>query len=631
MSVQLKILSACLGFVAIIMALGALAQRQVHQMGDLAISTYDHSFMGMSYLVQTQEALQHLTASEHDTGTPFHDGPGQEALQSVRDRLEVALERTTSSRTRASGLQFRDLLDTLKDAPAEGLDAKLAGADRMLSKLIKRFMADGLTTRDDAEAMVAESGLDMLIGIGGAVTMALIVGFMVGRNLSRPMVRLVQIIRRLATGDTSEIIAPHMLKRRDEIGELARAAAVFQDIIRQNARSDAELLEARMKSDAEKHEALSQAADTIERETGAAASRSISSGQLLDKQAGELVESAARVLESVGLATEATRTALDRSEVVAAAGDLLTRSADDIAGQIGKTVAEIENAAQASARTQSIISDLATAVTQIGDIAKLIGTIADRTNMLALNATIEAARAGEAGRGFAVVANEVKALAQETGRSTAEIALNATAIQKATTDAVKVVTDMATRLAAIKTITGAVAEATERQSSAADKIATNVAGASNAIRQVSQQIESLIAEAHNTDAAAGEMRNVAATVSADVSQLRSVMVHIVRNSSADADRRNAARAKLNAPAELQLNGITIPGVCADLSTTGARFEPRSAIAAPVGAQATLRTSGLLDLQAEIVGNEGAIRLKFPWSPHEAPAPLVSMLLRSLAA
>ena len=54
----------------------------------------------------------------------------------------------------------------------------------------------------------------------------------------------------------------------------------------------------------------------------------------------------------------------------------------------------------------------------MGQVVKLISSVAHQTNLLALNATIEAVRAGAAGKGFAVVATEVKDLARQTGSAT---------------------------------------------------------------------------------------------------------------------------------------------------------------------------------------------------------------------
>ncbi|KRP60428.1 methyl-accepting chemotaxis protein [Pseudomonas trivialis] len=120
------------------------------------------------------------------------------------------------------------------------------------------------------------------------------------------------------------------------------------------------------------------------------------------------------------------------SENADEAHQLASRSGEqskDGARVIENTLASMNGIAKTVQHSSTQVAGLGQHSEQISSIISVIQGIADQTNLLALNAAIEAARAGEQGRGFAVVADEVRLLAQNTGKSTKEIAIMIEKIQ----------------------------------------------------------------------------------------------------------------------------------------------------------------------------------------------------------
>ena len=153
---------------------------------------------------------------------------------------------------------------------------------------------------------------------------------------------------------------------------------------------------------------------------------------------------------TVGAASES---ASNNVGTVAAAAEELSSSVAEISRQVARSSEIASKAVGDAERTNSTVQALSTGAEKIGEVVKLIHSIAAQTNLLALNATIEAARAGESGRGFAVVASEVKALANQTAKATEEISAQVAAMQASTSEAVSSIGGISETIAQMSEIT----------------------------------------------------------------------------------------------------------------------------------------------------------------------------------
>jgi methyl-accepting chemotaxis protein len=151
------------------------------------------------------------------------------------------------------------------------------------------------------------------------------------------------------------------------------------------------------------------------------------------KQETELVSSAMTQMSQtiLDVAKNASETAEISQEAV--------RIAADGSNEVEKALEGMLSIAKTVDEAVTTIGELGKSSNEIGNIIRVIDEISDQTNLLALNAAIEAARAGEHGRGFAVVADEVRKLAERTGKATKEIA---GMIEKIQADTEKSVTSM---------------------------------------------------------------------------------------------------------------------------------------------------------------------------------------------
>ena len=401
------------------------------------------------------------------------------------------------------------------------------------------------------------------------------------RSITRPISSITHVMQALAKGELDVHIPDDV--RRDEIGTMIEAVRVFK----QNAIDNAQLTEA--KALEQEHRDRRQAAmDRHTQEFGASISGVMGS---LVRSAGDVTTAATEMSEASKRTTDRTSTAVEGGNnssltlnAVAVAAEQMAASVSQISAQVAQVTAAVTQAVDRALITDAKVSTMSEAANRIGDVVKLITTIAGQTNLLALNATIEAARAGDAGKGFAVVAGEVKNLASQTARATEQIGTQIAAIRGATGEAVTAVREVSSAIHQVEAVATVIAGAVEQQATATQAISTSVKSVSQATIEAAQAMELVLTIAERTHAisqsvlsTAGEVGQTSDTLRAEVTDFLAAMTKGDTESRRAYERipGNGATVSLHIPGQgevrsvirdISLGGISL--TCSHLLSSG---------------------------------------------------------------
>jgi methyl-accepting chemotaxis protein len=344
------------------------------------------------------------------------------------------------------------------------------------------------------------------------------IAWLIGRSISRPLDQLGARMRGLADGALDADIPG--IERGDEIGAMAATVQIFKDNalrIRGLERVEAET---QQRVAAERRATMDNIANDFERSVKGIVSSVATAAAGMQTTAQSMTATASDASARAATVGAASDSASNNVGTVAAAAEELSISVAEISRQVTQSSKIAAQAVGDAERTNATVQILSTGAEKIGEVVKLIHSIAAQTNLLALNATIEAARAGESGRGFAVVASEVKALANQTAKATEEIATQVSAMQSSTSEAVLSIGGITETIAQMSEITTSIAASVQQQGEATREIARNIQSAAAGSSEISAHIGGVTTAAAATGLAASDVLSNARELDNQSSMLR---------------------------------------------------------------------------------------------------------------
>lgn len=368
----------------------------------------------------------------------------------------------------------------------------LSNDTRMFEQAVQSVLgfkrANAAAARADATRENASARIMVLVLVVISAALSAGIGMLLLSRVVRPIAAITHLLNRLSVRDYAVTVTGS--ERHDEIGAMARAAAVFRQGMMDADRLSAEQAAAGAEREQRTHRREAAVTTFNQSLAGLIARLNNASGDLRDVSQ-TMTGMAASTLGEADQASGAAIETESGMQTIAAATEELSAAIREIDQQLSEAARVVVQAVTTARTTGGSVNALAQEATQANEIVQLISDIAQRTNLLALNATIEAARAGEAGRGFAVVASEVKELANQTARAADQVTGRISTIRDATAHTVSAINEIIATIDKVSEISNAIAAAMTQQNATTQEISRSIQQMSGTTQIVSRSTGSV--------------------------------------------------------------------------------------------------------------------------------------------